>query len=151
MFFAEIKSLLDSCSSVTVVLSRGSDDTLSVAVIPKVKDGQNAVLSTPLALTGTSVELDAEFAGLLTSYVGKRKSLAEQLEATQTILDAAKQDAVKKAVKGKSKSSPTIASSCAGSDDDDDDDNDDVSSPVVSETATGTPAAPAAPMADLWS
>lgn len=146
--FSELKSLLDSCSSVTVVLS-GSDDTLSVIVIPKVKDGQNAVLSTPLALTGTAEELDDAFVGLVTSYVNKHKSLAEQLEVTQTILDAAKQDAVKRATKGKLKSLP--ASSCAVGDGDGDcdaDGDDDVAAEVSS---TKAPATPAAPMADLWS
>ncbi len=148
--FAELKPLLDNCSSVTIVLAAGSDDTLSVTVIPKTKDGQNAVLSTPLALTGTLVELDAEFAGLVTGFVTKRTTLAEQLEATEIILEAAKQEAAKSAVAGKKKALPKPAAtsfSCNTGNDEgigDDDDMGCCGSPEAS--------APAIPSAedDLW-
>ncbi len=141
--FAELKPLLDSCSSVTIVLAAGSDDTLSVTVIPKAKNAQNAVLSTPLALAGTMAELDTEFAGLVIGFAAKRTSLTEQLEATQTILEAAKQEAAKSAVTGKKKSSPKLASTsslcCTGDSDDDDGGNDDDDVNVAS---TEAPAAP---------
>ncbi|MHB1678660.1 MAG: PRTRC system protein E [Sulfuriferula sp.] len=153
--FAELKPLLDNCSSVTIVLAAGSDDTLSVTVIPKAKDSQNAVLSTPLALTGTMAELDAGFAGLVTGFAATRTSLTEQLEATQTILEAAKQESAKSAVTGKkkpsSKSSPTPSSCCTGDDDDDDggNDDDDVNAASPEAPAASVPATPSAED-DLW-
>ncbi len=145
--FAELKPLLDNCFSVTIVLAAGSDDTLSVTVIPKAKDGQNAVLSTPLALTGTLAELDAEFAGLVTGFAAKRITLAQQLEATETILEAAKQEAAKSAVSGK-KALPKLS---AGVTDDDggNDDDDDQGVGCCGSPEASVPATPSAED-DLW-
>ena len=151
--FAELKPLLDNCSSVTIVLAAGSDDTLSVTVIPKAKDGQNAVLSTPLALTGTLAELDAEFAGLVTGFVAKRTTLAQQLEATETILEAAKQEAAKSAVSVKKKALPKPSSGVTDDDDGNDDDDDQGigccgKAPEV--TVPATPSVPVSSPDDLW-
>ncbi len=145
--FVQLKSLIDSCVSVSIILTGGKDGLVNVAVIPKVENGKDAALATPLALSGTLEELDEQFAGLCTSFVNKRLSLAEQLEATTTILEAAKQESAKKAVKGKAKTSTSSAAACCVADDDGDDD-DDVSAEV---STTSTPATPAAPMDDLWS
>jgi PRTRC genetic system protein E len=149
--FAELKTLLDSCSSVSIILANGTDDTVNVTVIPKVKDGQNAVLSTPLALSGTLEDMDAEFAQIVSSYTAKRTSLSEQLEATQTILEAAKDDAAKglaESRKNKSLPKPKMESSgSTGKDDDDDDDNkgdEGCCMPAI------TAAVPKAASDDLW-
>ncbi|MHB0991691.1 MAG: PRTRC system protein E [Burkholderiales bacterium] len=146
--FAELKPLLDNCFSVTIVLAAGSDDTLSVTVIPKAKDGQNAVLSTPLALTGTLAELDAEFAGLVTGFAAKRITLAQQLEATETILEAAKQEAAKSAVSGKKKALPKLSSGVTD-DDGGNDDDDDQGVGCCGSPEASVPATPSAED-DLW-
>lgn len=114
--FTDLKPLLNNCTSVTIILSSGGDGQFNVIIIPKAKDGQNASLSTPLALTATLEELDAEFAQVVLGYSAKRTSLAEQLEATETILDAAKAEAAKRVAKSKGKNS-----SSSSSDDDEDD------------------------------
>jgi PRTRC genetic system protein E len=155
--FAELKPLLDNCTSITLVLVNGTDDTVNVTVIPKAKDGQNALLSTPLALTGTVAELDAQFAQLVTSYSAKRTSLAEQFEATATILEAAKQESAKSAVtkkKNSSNKSGSTTSCCTGGGDEDNDDDDvlsDGGGVQFKPDALVAPMAPAASVeSDLW-
>lgn len=98
MFFQELKSLLEGCAALAVTLSSGRDGAITVTVRPTPKDAKDAeALAIPLVLTGTAEELDAQFVGLLRSYAEEHKSLAEQLEATRSILEAAKKDAGKKA------------------------------------------------------
>jgi PRTRC genetic system protein E len=76
----------------------GREGTITVTVRPTPKDAKDAeALAIPLVLTGTAEELDAQFVGLLRSYAEEHQSLAEQLEATRNILEAAKKDASKKA------------------------------------------------------
>jgi PRTRC genetic system protein E len=53
-------------------------------------------LAIPLVLTGTAEELDAQFVGLLRSFADEHQSLAEQLEATRNILEAAKRTPARK-------------------------------------------------------
>ncbi len=95
MFFQELKSLLDGCAALAVTLSSAREGLITVTVRPTTKDAEALVI--PLVLTGTAEELDAQFVGLLRSFADEHQSLAEQLEATRNILEAAKKDASKKA------------------------------------------------------
>jgi PRTRC genetic system protein E len=97
-------------------------------VRPTPKDAKDAeALAIPLVLTGTAEELDAQFVGLLQSYAEEHQSLAEQLEATRNILEAAKKDASKKAEGAIRKSAPAKMTPAA----DDDDDDDETETPEV--------------------
>jgi len=118
MLFSDLSPLVNSCSSITIAIAAGSDGTVNVTVIPKAKYGQNAVLSTPLSLTGTLAELDAEFAQLVMGFTSKRATLAEQLEATNVILEAAKQDAAKSATRKKPSKTAKDESEQSNGDDD---------------------------------
>lgn len=104
--FTQLNPLLATCASLTLTIVANDDGTLSVTIIPKAKkDSENAAaLNTPLLLTATPSELDGEFIGIITSYNNKRQSLAEQLEATEAVLEAAKKEAASKAVKAVKKS-----------------------------------------------
>ena len=62
--------------------------------------------------------MDAQFVGLLQSYAEEHQSLAEQLEATRNILEAAKKDASKKAEGAIRKSAPAKMTPAADDDDD---------------------------------
>lgn len=99
--FQAMQTLLAACASITLSMVANGNGTITVTVIPKANKGgdENASLNTPLSLTGTAEELDAEFAGILAKYSDSHKSLAEQLEATEAILDAAKKEASTKATK----------------------------------------------------
>ena len=120
MFFQELKSLLEGCAALAVTLSSGREGTITVTVRPTLKDAKDAeALAIPLVLTGSAEELDAQFVGLLQGYAEERQSLAEQLEATRNILEAAKKDASKKAEGAIRKGAPAHVTSVVDDGDDD--------------------------------
>ena len=89
---------------------------MTVNVIPKPKaDAGEPALSTPLTLTASPEEFDAEFVGVLNRYRTARVSLAEQAQITQELLDAAKAASAKKGTtavaKASAKPAPAPASS----------------------------------------
>lgn len=136
--FKALQTLLAACASLSVFLVANDNGTITVTVIPKPKnDGDNASLNTPLTLTGTAEELDAEFAGIMSSYSEKRLSLAEQLAVTETILDAAKKESATKATQGiKKAAAPGKASaSTVAGDDDDEDEGSAPAAPIVAGAA----------------
>jgi PRTRC genetic system protein E len=73
---------------------------MTVVVMPKSGDAKDEpALATPLSLTATPEELDAEFTTVLASYRGQRQSLAEQVAATNEVLAAAREASVQKGSK----------------------------------------------------
>lgn len=158
MFFQNLNALLAGCSSLVVTVAPANDKEITVTVIPKSKlDAKEPALATPFVLTGTPEELDAEFLTLLQSFTGTHKSLAEQAEATETVLEAAKQKSQKKAtdaIKGSNKSSTTAKPSAPASADEEDEtggggDGDDDNVPDTQPPAGGTGVLAASPD-DLW-
>lgn len=143
--FQALQTLLATVASLSMNLVLNGDGTITVTVMPKgKKEGENA-LNTPLSITGTAEELDAEFAGILAKYNGKRLSLAEQLEATEAILEAAKQEASKKATtavkKGSSKASTGTSPATGGEEEEEEPGGGDENA------SSSTSAAPASPSA----
>lgn len=154
--FAALKNLLATVASLSMSLVLNTDGTITVTVMPKgKKEGENA-LNTPLSITGTAEELDAEFAGILAKYDGKRLSLAEQFEATEAILEVAKKEASKKATtavkKGSSKASTGTDLAASGGEEEEEEPGDGNAS--SESTAPASPAAStapaAAPAANIW-
>ena len=128
-------------TSLSLSLTGNKDGTITVIVAPK-GDGP---LAQPLVLTATAAELDAEFSDVVASYVSARKSLAEQVEATTAVIEAAKKQSAEQAVsaitkKSSSSGTTTTAATPESSDLDDDDDDEDADS-------SGSKAAPATPAA----
>ena len=154
MFFKSIQTLLAQVVSLAISMVANEDGTITVTVMPKAKkEGEaNASLNTPLVLTGTAEELDAEFVNLFASFTSKRGSLAEQLEATESVLEAAKKESASKATKavakvaaaGKPAKTPAAKSSAKSSDDDGDDEGE-----GGDQEASDQSAKPAEP-ANLW-
>ena len=93
--FQMLQGLIPSGSSLSLTLTGNTDNTISVVVVPK----GNGAMAYPLAITGTAAELDEQFAEAIASFSGARKSLAEQIEATTAVLDAAKKESAEQAVK----------------------------------------------------
>lgn len=130
--FEQIKTLLDSCKSVSIIATaNGEKLTLTVMPNPKAAGDVASALATPLQITGTPDELDAGLGNALTQYVGAHKSLAEQVEATMAVMDAAKKAASEKAAAAvtKAKASPvkvatskTLPPPVAGEDNGDEED-----------------------------
>jgi PRTRC genetic system protein E len=90
--------------SVLLSLTRLEDDTIRVNVFPKkLADGENEALTTPLSVTGTAEELDAQLPSVLTEYVGLNLGLSSTLETVKeqvaAAAKAAKDDARSKSAK----------------------------------------------------
>jgi PRTRC genetic system protein E len=77
---------------------------MTINVIPRPnKDADEPALTKALSLTATPQEFDEGFVAALRGYREVRQSLADQLEATKEVLEAAKAAAVKKAADASAK------------------------------------------------
>jgi len=66
------------------------EDQIRVNVVPKkLKDGDNSALTTPVTVTGTAEELDAELGPTLVNFVGAHLQLKNTLESAKADMDAA--------------------------------------------------------------
>lgn len=104
MLFKTLAGLLAGNTALTLLVT-GSEDAMTVTVIPKPSKTSEgtAALATPMSLTHTAAELDEGFVELLGKFSASRKSLAEQYEVTDTVLEAAKKASAEKAAKGVTK------------------------------------------------
>lgn len=161
--FKELFELARASGPLTMALSADMPPgQMTVVVIPKSGDAKDEpALATPLSLTATPEELDAEFTTVLASYKGQRQSLAEQVAATNEVLAAAREASVQKGSKAatkalakpKSSSSSASASTAADESDEDDDDRGDAAQTPSADARSATPstAAPVRPGApDLF-
>ena len=106
--FSALQPLLANLASLTIALVNNTDGTITVTVTPYGGKAGN-VLDTPLSLTGTAAEFDDGFVEHLNSYVPKRQTLADQLAATEAILEAAQKEATDKAKKSIAKPAKTAS------------------------------------------
>lgn len=110
MFFQSIKKLLDGAEAVTVIMVPADDGRVGITVSSRLKEGANPALARPITLIGTPEELDAEFAGLMTSHAGERKSLAEQLASQEAQMKAAAAASKKTPAKSTAQTKPATPS-----------------------------------------
>ncbi|MBB3010113.1 PRTRC system protein E [Cupriavidus alkaliphilus] len=110
--FTELAALVRASEKVVVTLTM-QGDLMSVVVVPVIKNAADAALTTPLVLSATPAELDEGFAQALASVTAARQSLAEQAEATKSILEAAKSSQSSKATKALVKAAAPAESSDA--------------------------------------
>ncbi|MHB1934985.1 MAG: PRTRC system protein E [Acidobacteriaceae bacterium] len=76
--------------AVLMTLTLVDEDQVRVNIIPKkIKDGENDALTTPLSMTGTAEELDAELSSTLVGFVGSHLQLKNTLEKAKAEMDAA--------------------------------------------------------------
>ncbi|WP_420236864.1 PRTRC system protein E [Telmatobacter bradus] len=65
-------------------------DQIRVNIVPKkLKDGDNDALTTPLSVTGTAEDLDAELSSTIISFVGSHLQMKNTLEKAKAEMDAA--------------------------------------------------------------
>ncbi|WP_149137751.1 PRTRC system protein E [Cupriavidus campinensis] len=128
--FTELAPLVRATDKVVITLSM-TGDAMSVVVMPVIKNAADAALTTPVSLTATPAELDAEFAATITAVTDAYRSLAEQAEATKPILDAAKTTQSSKATKALAKAA---FSSNEGSSSESDEEDDDSGAPATTGT-----------------
>ena len=96
--FRELYALASAATLTMIVSADEKTGKLTVSVLPKPKKGVDEPgLTKDLTLTATPEEFDAEFIDALRGYRERRQTLAEQVEATNKALEAAKTLSAKKA------------------------------------------------------
>lgn len=76
--------------AVLLTVTRLEEDQIRVNVIPqKLKDGENAALTTPLTVTGTADDLDRDLPATLVDFVASHLQLKNTLERAKNEMDAA--------------------------------------------------------------
>jgi PRTRC genetic system protein E len=86
--FKELAPVLrDRAVLLTVTLV--DSDQIRVNIVPKkLKDGDNDALTTPLSVTGTALDLDAELSTTIVSFVGSHLQMKNTLEKAKAEMDA---------------------------------------------------------------
>ena len=88
MFKELVPVLRDRAVLLTVTLL--DEDQIRVNIVPKkLKDGDNDALTTPLSVTGTAEDLDAELSSTIVSFVGSHLQMKNTLEKAKAEMDAA--------------------------------------------------------------
>ena len=88
MFKELLPVLRDRAVLLTVTLVDA--DQIRVNIVPKkLKDGDNDALTTPLSVTGTAEELDAELSSTIVGFVGSHLQMKNTLEKAKAEMDAA--------------------------------------------------------------
>jgi PRTRC genetic system protein E len=104
--FKELGPLLRQ-RTVVMILTRLEDDTIRVNVIPrKLNESENDALTTPLSVSGTGEELDADLPSALVQFVGAHLELKNTLETAKEQIAAAAKAAKAEA---RSKTAPKTA------------------------------------------
>ena len=76
--------------AVLLTVTHIEEDQIRVNVIPqKLKDGENAALTTPLTVTGTAEELDRELPTTIVGFVSAHLQLRNTLDKAKAEMDAA--------------------------------------------------------------
>ncbi len=76
--------------AVLLTVTHIEEDQIRVNVIPqKLKDGENAALTTPLTVTGTAEELDRDLPATLVDFVSSHLQLKNTLDRARAEMDAA--------------------------------------------------------------
>src|ERR1700693_6105737 len=76
--------------AVLLTVSHIEDDQIRVNVIPqKLKEGENAALTTPLTITGTADELDRDLPAMLVDFVSAHLQLKNTLDRAKAEMEAA--------------------------------------------------------------
>lgn len=96
--FEELFALATSASLTLTISADHKTGRMTINVIPRPnKDADEPALTKALSLTATPQEFDDGFVAALQGYREVRQSLADQVEATREVLEAAKLASVKKA------------------------------------------------------
>ena len=82
-FFVQLMPLLTD-RTLMVIVSKSDDQHLTLSVVPKrMKEGENAALTTPLCCTGTAEELDRDLPTHLRDFVSGHVTLSNNLAQIQ--------------------------------------------------------------------
>ncbi|MBI5720661.1 MAG: PRTRC system protein E [Rubrivivax sp.] len=105
--FEELFALASGASLALTISADAKAGRMTINVIPRPgKDADDSALTKALTLTATPQEFDEGFIDALKGYRETRQSLADQVEATKEVLEAAKAASVKKATEASTKARP---------------------------------------------
>jgi PRTRC genetic system protein E len=86
--------------TVMITIARIDEERIRVNIIPtKVSEDENTALSTPVSLTGSPAELDAELGKHLMAYADSHRQLRTTLAEAKAQMDAATKAAQEKATR----------------------------------------------------
>src|SRR4051794_41972993 len=93
--------------AVLLTVTHLEDEQIRVNIVPqKLKDGENAALTTPLTITGTADELDQELPATVGNFVAAHLELKNTLEPAKAEMDAAEK-AAQAGTRSQRKTQPT--------------------------------------------
>ena len=93
--------------AVLLTVTHLKEEQIRVNIVPqKLKDGDNAALTTPLTVTGTAEELDRDLPATVVNFVAAHLELKNTLDRAKAEMDAAAKAAQAEA-RSKSKTQPT--------------------------------------------
>jgi PRTRC genetic system protein E len=76
--------------AVLLTVTHIDEDQIRVNIVPqKLKDGENAALTTPLSVTGTAEDLDRELPSTIVGFVAAHLDLKNTLDRAKAEMDAA--------------------------------------------------------------
>lgn len=88
--FKELAPYLRQRAVLLTVTRLEEDDQIRVNIIPKkLKDGENAALTTPITVTGTAEELDRDLPSTIVNFVAAHLQLKNSLDRAKAEMDAA--------------------------------------------------------------
>lgn len=93
MLFHNIAALIAKGVTLQLTVSQADGDKLEVGLIPMTETGKSGMNLIAKSFVGTATELDAEFATVIAGYAAANLSLMGQLQAVQTMADAAAKEA----------------------------------------------------------
>ena len=101
--FTQLEPLLaNRAVLITVSALEGNGGRLQVNICPRqLKDGENTALTTPLSVTGTAAELDAELVSQVRGFVESHNALSTNLSQIQAEIAEAEKAAREEAKKKK--------------------------------------------------
>ena len=99
-FFTQLAPLLVQRAVLITVSKLDEGRQLQVNICPRqLKDGENQALTTPLCITGTAEELDAQLASQVGSFVASQVAFSTNLNSIQAELAEAEKNAREEAKK----------------------------------------------------
>jgi PRTRC genetic system protein E len=99
-FFTQLAPLLAQRAVLITVSKLDEGSQLQVNICPRqLKDGENQALTTPLCVTGTAEELDAQLASQLATFVASQVAFSTNLTSIQAELSEAEKNAREEAKK----------------------------------------------------
>ncbi|HRO59089.1 MAG TPA: PRTRC system protein E [Burkholderiaceae bacterium] len=113
--FKELNELAEGAESITLAIKASdADGLMRITVLPRVEKDTDVALRQPLVLRGTPEELDEGFLDALAKFGTTRQTLADQVEATAQVLEAAREASAAQSAGAAAKATKSTTSKVGG-------------------------------------